>query len=113
MRTLSYDHARAKKGNEHEQKVRMKLALNRVEAELVLLVDASHRSGTEFTSASDDPAAVARKGDGDVDEGNGKLQLDVKDEELALSSLLQDGDFLLLDNGGDGGWQRASHGENR
>jgi len=32
------------------------------------------------------------------------LQLDIRDEGLALGSLLQDGDFLCLDDGGDRGW---------
>ena len=78
----------------------------RLEAELILLVDTSHGHVAELAGSSDDPAAVARRGAGNVDIGSGDLQLDIRDEELALGS-------LLLDDGGDGGWQRASHGEVR
>ena len=40
---------------------RLTLDSAQLEAELVLLVDASHRSIAELTGSSDDPAAVARE----------------------------------------------------
>ena len=43
----------------------------------------------------------------------GNLQLDIRDEELALSTLVQDGDLPLLDDGSDRGWERAGHREDR
>ena len=87
----------------------MELTLNtaRLEGEFIVFSDAGHRPVTEFAGPSSDAAAaVARAAGGgarDVDIGSGNLQLDIRDEELALGSLLQDGDFLLLDDGGNSG----------
>lgn len=88
-----------------------KLTLNRtrLEAKLVLLGDAGHRTLAELAGPSSNAATAvaiaAGRGARDIDVGSGNLQLDIRDEELAFGSLLQDGDFLLLNDGGNGGWQ--------
>jgi len=79
----------------------------RLEGESIFLGNACHRTVAEFASSSGDAtvaaiAIAAGGGTGDGDIGSGNLQLDIRDEELALSTLLQDGDFLLLDNGRKG-----------
>jgi len=94
------------------------LTLNaaRPEGEFIFFSDTSHRTVTEFAGPSSDATIVAIAASGgarDVDIGSGNLQLDIRDEELALGTLLQDGDFLLLDDGGNGSRQRAGHRENR
>ena len=45
--------------------------------------------------------------------GSGNLQLDIRNEGLALGNLLQGGDFLLLDDRNDSGWKRVCHREDR
>jgi hypothetical protein len=86
------------------------LTLNgaRLEAELILFSDASHRPVAEFAGSPSDAAVAvaitAGRGARDVDVGSGNLQLDIRDEELAFSTLLQDGDFLLLDDRSNSGW---------
>lgn len=84
----------------------MKLTLDsaRPEAELILLIDTGHRPVAELASPSSDTAITVGRGARDVDVGSGNLQLDIRDEELALGSLLQDGDFFPLDDGGDRSW---------
>jgi len=86
------------------------LTLNtaRLESELIPLGNAGHRTVAEFASSSGDAtvaavAIAAGGGTGDGDIGSGNFQLDIRDEKLALGTLLQDGDFLLLDDGRNGG----------
>ena len=82
---------------------RMKLTLDgaRLEAELILFGDTGHGSVAEFARPSNDATAAAGRGARDVEVRSGNLQLDIRDEELALGTL-QDGDFLLLDDVGNG-----------
>jgi len=76
--------------------------------EFILLSNAGHRTVTEFTGSLGDVTVAAvtiatSRGTRDVDIGSGNHQLDTRDKDLALSTLLQDGDFLLLDDGCNSG----------
>jgi len=88
-------------GSEKMQRMRLALDSARLEAELIFFSDAGHRSIAEFVGSPGDAAVAVGRGARDGDIGSGNLQLDIRDEELALGTLLQDGDFLLLDDGGD------------
>ena len=87
--------------------MRRGLTLNgaRLETELIFFGNAGHGAIAESAGPSDHIAVAAGRGASDVDVRSGNLQLDIRDEELALGTLLQDGDFLLLDDGLNSGWE--------